>query len=369
MGNNNHVYDVKNHTNYKIIIKTCKLNKIKLSVMENPSYSAVDINNTELFEINYYNGNSDKIIITCVYDNPDYNIEITEENIIVKQVYMNKILQNTFLDDMKQQYQLREYDNDYEPAIFYGLMNDDDVSALEKNKSLKIIIWVGGDINFSINRDKKTSLMVRKKVERILKISNIRHISISSFITRSLQLLQVPFKIVPFMGINFDAYKPVIKGPCIYLYTALCSENYYGLRFYKRLMDKYKGVQFIVTCCLYYYQYLLKNPNKMKYGIKYYTKEQLINEVYPQCFIGLRLTDHDGLSATVQELGLMGIKSIHNGCSPSALNYETYEDICAHIDREMKLIGTCNEELPNKVRNYLSIDSKFFETDFHKNNA
>ena len=47
-----------------------------------------------------------------------------------------------------------------------------------------------------------------------------------------------------------------------------------------------------------------------------------MSETYAQCFVGLRLVPHDGLGSTVQELGLMGIKCVHNGNSPSALNYE-----------------------------------------------
>ena len=39
----------------------------------------------------------------------------------------------------------------------------------------------------------------------------------------------------------------------------------------------------------------------------------MMPEVYKKCFIGLRLTDHDGNANTVQELKAMNIPVIHNG--------------------------------------------------------
>lgn len=66
----------------------------------------------------------------------------------------------------------------------------------------------------------------------------------------------------------------------------------------------------------------------------------------------------------MQELGLMGIKSIHNGDSPSCLNYVTFDDICKHIDNEIKTIGSQDIELANSVRQYLTLDPKFFKTSF-----
>lgn len=364
---NNHTYEVNRSTNYKLIIETTKSNKIDISIIEDPQYGIINIMNKENFDICYYNDDFDVITIQCNCTDSNYTIKFIPENTAIKQIHMNKDLKITFLKEMQEQFNLKEYSNDYEPCIFYGLMNNDDISVLEKNKSLKVIVWIGGDINFIINRSPNISKYIKKNVLRVLKIPKVRHISISSFITRSLTDLNLPFKHIPFMGINFSHYKPVIKGPCIYLYTSIGCEDYYGLRFYKLLMEKYKNTKFIVTCCKMSYDYLSKNPRLQKYGIKYYTKQELINDIYPQCFISLRLTDHDGLSGTVQELGLLGIKSVHNGCSPSSLNYETYDDICEHIDREMKLIGTIDQELSNKVKDYLTIDPNFFNINFHAN--
>ncbi len=80
----------------------------------------------------------------------------------------------------------------------------------------------------------------------------------------------------------------------------------------------------------------------------------------------MRLTLHDGMAGSVQELGLMGIKSVHNGRGPSSLNYKTLEDICCHIDSERKTIGNFDKELANEVRKYLTLDANFYNTEFYQ---
>jgi hypothetical protein len=360
------VYIAKTYTNYKLTIKTVNNNIIRLSILEDQQFGKIEIKNKSIYTSNYYNGNLNKLTINCEYFNINFKIYVQEEPIAIRQIYMNNTLKITFMDDIKKMYGLREYDNDDEPAIFYGLMTNDDISVLEKNKSLKVIVWVGGDINDTINRNAQVARMIKTNLDRILKVTKIRHVSISSFISNSLTNMKLPYKMVPFMGIDFSKYKPILKGPCIYLYTAIGFEEYYGLTMYTKLMEKYSNIKFIVTCCLVSYQYLLKNPElQKKYEINYYTKEELINEIYPKCFIGLRLTDHDGLSATVQELGLMGIKSVHNGASPSALKYETFEDICRHIDEEIKTIGEIDNILASNVEQYLTIDPNFLNSKYY----
>ena len=86
-----------------------------------------------------------------------------------------------------------------------------------------------------------------------------------------------------------------------------------------------------------------------------------MSEIYSKSFIGLRLVPHDGLGSTVQELGLMGIKCVHNGSSPSALKYRNVDDIIKHIENEALTIGLKDEELSKNVDKYLTIPDNFFK--------
>jgi hypothetical protein len=360
-----HSFDVQAFTNYQVIIKSTKKNTLILKIIEDEHFGEIKLKKFRKNIFNYFNGDLNKITIKCNYVHI-YDINLTETPIQIKQLHMNDIFKITFMEDMVNIYKLDPYHDDYAPAIFYGVMDMPELNILKNNKSLKIIIWVGGDINHNVNVTNDKNKSIIKKIEEINKLTKVKHIAISSFIKQSLMDLSIAHKFVPFMGVNFDLYRPVIKGSCIYLYTDPRAESYYGLDLYLKLMSKYKNISFIVTCCKYYYHLHINNKIPLKYGMKYYDKNTLLTEIYPQCFIGLRLTYHDGLAATVQELGLLGIKSVHNGCSPSALNYNNFEDICRHIDNEIKTIGTCDENTALEVKKYLTIDKSFFGTDSYK---
>ncbi len=363
-----HIFKVEPFTNYNITICTDQENNVQISIEEDPMFGNIFVTKKYVQKFEYYNGNLENL--TIVANNSDekytYKISLDISDRKIEQIYMNKDLKITFFDDIINLYGLKEYNDPYAPAIFYGLMNNNDLLVLENHKSLRVIVWIGGDINYTIRRTNGISKMIKGNIDRILKVPKIRHVCISSFIKKSLTDMNLPYRMVPFMGVDFSKYHPCPKGPSIYLYTSLSCENYYGQELYEKIMQKYKNINFIVACCSISYNALRRYKKPYKYNIKYYKKEELINRIYPQCFLGLRLTDHDGLSGTVQELGLLGIKSIHNGCSPSALNYKTFDDICEHIEREMKTIGQTDFVLGNEVKKYLTISKDFFTTEFHK---
>lgn len=363
-----HIFKVDPYTNYKITVHTNQQNNVQISIEEDPTFGNVVITKKYVQSFEYYNGNLENLTVLANGTNEEcvHKIFIENSNRKIEQIYMNKDLKITFFNDMINLYGLKDYHDPYAPAIFYGLMNNNDLSVLENHKSLRVIVWIGGDINYTIRRTPQISKMIKNNIDRILNVPKIRHISISSFIKQSLISLNLPYKMVPFMGVNFSKYNPCPKGPSIYLYTSPLYENYYGQELYEKIMEKYKNINFIVACCSIAYNALQRHKKPLKYNIMFYNKEELVNKIYPQCFLGLRLTDHDGLSGTVQELGLLGIKSIHNGCSPSALNYKSFDDICEHIEKEIKTIGQTDNELADRVKKYLTISEKFFTTDFHK---
>jgi hypothetical protein len=92
-----------------------------------------------------------------------------------------------------------------------------------------------------------------------------------------------------------------------------------------------------------------------------------INEVYKQCYIGLRLTDHDGNANTVQELGLHGIKCVYNGDKnmPNAISWKTKTDIINAIKNEKHTIGKSDIILKNDVEKYLNTDNKWLNTNYY----
>ncbi|XWV24943.1 multiple glycosyltransferase domain containing protein [Tupanvirus deep ocean] len=358
-------FKVLRFCNYKISVNSVIGNKITLRINQDPHFGNYIINNTsENYVFDYFNGNHDKITITCSSIN-NIKLNMHREDIPIKQIYIARHLRMGFGEVIKKSTDLQEYNDPYLPVIFYGVWSKEDLNVLIGNKSLKVIIWSGGDINYAPYREKHINDMVINNISEIKKLTKIVHISKSNFISKSLDSFGINHMNIPYITVDYNKFKPVPKGNSIYVYTSPVMTKYYGSDLYEKIVEKYKNINFIFACCEASHQYIMRTGYKSKYNIKYYKKDDLIDNIYPKCFLALRLTVHDGIANTVQELGLMGIKSVHNGNGPSCLNYNTFEDICRHIDNEIKTIGVCDTELANKVKAYLKLSPDFYNTKFY----
>jgi hypothetical protein len=359
-------FAVKRFCNYRVEVRSEPNNEIILSVEEDEYFGKFLIKNErEGFTFHYFNGDNERITVICTALF-HFRLELLPEDIEIEQLYMSAHLRQGFYERVKNSTGLRCYENDYLPAIFYGAWSDEDLNTLRKNKSLKIIIWSGGDINAADYREDSVRERVISNVSEIRALSKVIHVSKSPFIAKSLEEFGIPYIETPFCPIDFDLYKPVKKGNSIYIYTAPGMESYYGFDLYDKVVEKYKDIDFIFACCKASYDFMKASGYQSKYDLRYYEPEELIANVYSQCFLALRLTIHDGIANTVQELGLLGIRSVHNGSSPSSLNYKTLEDLYRHIDHERETIGTCDEVLANEVRRYLTLDPNFYKTGFYR---
>ena len=111
----------------------------------------------------------------------------------------------------------------------------------------------------------------------------------------------------------------------------------------------------------------MKNKNG-RYARKYPFLTKAVNYsdiylAYQKCFIGLRLTKHDGNANTVQELGMCGIKSFYNGDSllESAIPWKNANDIIEKIENESKTIGSTDILLSKKVKEYLKPNNNWLK--------
>jgi hypothetical protein len=92
----------------------------------------------------------------------------------------------------------------------------------------------------------------------------------------------------------------------VYHYGSKFREFYYGTHLMKKMRDRWNKSS--------------KYPEILITGHNAYTQSELY-EVYKDCFIGVRLTEHDNMALSCVELGLMGRYSIFNGNIPCAINY------------------------------------------------
>jgi len=221
--------------------------------------------------------------------------------------------------------------NPREPCIFFGIYTYDDIINIMNHKSYGLIIWGGSDA------------MNPQLLDFVKQLDKSRFFSIaqSKWVADDLKKAGIPYKQLPWYSLNKKKFKAVKKGKKIYIYmpTQGMGRQFYGYNLFMAIKQKVR------------YE-IIVGDGKIPY--------EKMPETYAQCFVGLRLVPHDGLGSTVQEMGLMGIKCIHNGNSPSALNFKTIQDIVQHIENEAKKIGTKDEEMAKIVDEYLTIPDNFF---------
>jgi glycosyltransferase involved in cell wall biosynthesis len=235
-----------------------------------------------------------------------------------------------FKRNVFKKYKVTDYNSIYEPTVFFGLYDNMDYESYKNHLGPKIIVWCGTD-----------ALNVIKKNNWHNTLKSAFNVSMSSFIKNSLDSVGIPNVIIPVTPTT-GITNPKTKGENIFWYY-----NSEGKR-------KFYGGDIVDTIKK------LTNYNIIETPLGRYNETQ-IQKIYESCFLGLRLTEHDGLSNTVVELGLLGRKCIHNGDSPNSIKYDknNIKKIIELIDFEYKNRNTVDYELAKKVCDYLKEGEDF----------
>jgi hypothetical protein len=205
------------------------------------------------------------------------------------------------------------------------MYDDKDYNLLSIWYAPVIIVWCGTD-----------TTMINAQRAKILRNCKITHIVKSWFCANDLKKWNIKHSILPISWQNFNL-KPYPRGENIYHYG---SGKGYG-ESYLPLIQKETGLN------------IIKATNKT------YSKEAL-QKVYESCFIGLRLTAHDGLPNTVLELGMMGRRSIYNGRIPGSIPWNNLDDICASILDEYAVRRFNDTEMVSQnIKRFIDIDDKW----------
>lgn len=236
----------------------------------------------------------------------------------------------TFKGFYEKNYGLRCVNNDnYDtnaPCLFVGNYHEEDHKSIVNHKGHATVIWCGQDAMLPQNID-----AVREK--------EARHISISKWISDKLYRYGIEFEELIFPTTTLDDWKPCPLGDKIYSYAPT---ELYNKSMIERIA-KASPYQVIVS----------DSPTK-------FTKDQL-KEIYSQCFLGLRLTWWDGSPATVQEMGMMGRRTIWNGGRFGSIPWTTEESVLESIEREAEKIGTSPTEFAENCRKELDISKDWLE--------
>ena len=232
-------------------------------------------------------------------ENVDKFIKLITDN-----VYVSESLKH-FSKRFKKKYCKKKYQECI--CVFFGMYSLKDIITLIKHSGYKFLIWGGTDCNWNYNERVK-------RFEIIKKIPNLYHIAISKDIQERLHLKHIESIFFDMNLVDTKLFRPVsIKGKSVFIYNGITkgNEDIYGEKTYKEVVKRLPEFNFI-------YSNVLNLP---------YEK---MPEIYAKCFIGLRLTEHDGNANMVQELKAMNIPVVHN-LSDYGLKWKNVDNIIEYI--------------------------------------
>ena len=207
-----------------------------------------------------------------------------------------------FKEAYLKKFNLVEGSNRHEPIVLFGMYNPADFQYYLSHTDAMVVVWCGTD-----------SLMLTMDRSKMLKSKYAIHIAKSNFISTDLDKYGIVHTVLP-ISWQLPDLQACPRGENIFHYGNSRRNNFYGESYLSAIQQR-TGFKIIGA------------------QINTYTKEQLI-EIYRSCFIGLRLTKHDGVPNTVVELGMMGRRCIYNGDLPNAIPWKGVDDICESIIKE-----------------------------------
>ena len=234
---------------------------------------------------------------------------------------------NAFKSEYLKKFNLVDCFNIYRPVVFFGMYDDSDYLALRRFNNKIVVVWCGTD-----------SLMITPERAKIIKQVTATHIVKSKFMSDDLNKFGILHKILPVSWQQYDI-EPLPLGDNIFHYGR---SDFYGSRHLDEI-ERATGLKIIRT---------EKNT---------YSKEQLM-KVYESCFIGLRLTRHDGLPNTVLEMGMMGRRSIYNGGIPSSIEWNNIKEIIHSILKEYADRKSADVKgVSDQVKKFINIGDKWLK--------
>lgn len=236
-------------------------------------------------------------------------------------------------------YGFTDYSNFAAPTVFWG-MYPSSRRKLISHRGFAVVVWRGSD---SINIHKQTSFVQWCKDHH----ERVKHIAISNFIEDDLRKAGLPFVSLPITSADFTPCHLMPRGDKIYTYTSKPGSGLidYGLRMANEVSRK-TGIPLIVA-----------HSESMP-------RTRLINEAYRNCFIGLRLLAHDGLSNSVMEMGLCGRQVVTNLQTPNALPYRDVKDVIGIVQRSFALRKEDNQQIAIDMQNFINISTDWLDTKY-----
>jgi len=262
----------------------------------------------------------------------------------IKQLYSN--FSPKFKKDALEKFKLEdatENINHKEPLIIIGCYNVVNLGVADlnsRNSGLTVIYWAGTDAKrFAQPQNCFWAKRFREN-------TNIKHIASSKWIADDLDSVGIPYRYLPITLADNSNITPEAPGDSVYMYKPM--DPYYNGGIYDKLKE------------LLPYKFIESRHDT-------YSDEEIL-EVYKNSFVGLRFTNHDGLSETVAKMGLMGRMVIHNDVMPNCIPYDlnNLEGIINDIHNEFKASsGNSYKQVAKEMKSYLDVNDDWLNTEFY----
>jgi hypothetical protein len=258
-----------------------------------------------------------------------------------------------FRDSFHKNYGLREYVSNTSPAIFFGCyQGPHDWKRVIAHKGFAVIAYGGGDARWLYeHRNKHKGIPVIKALRSKRNLYHIASSKCNMYELKRMGFNPIFLPVCPIVPKNFN---PCPLGDSVYVYGSHTQPDFYGEPISRQveqaLIDKGHKTPFI-------YGYALPPGN---------VKLEDMPSIYAKCFIGLRPVQHDGLSTTVIELGMMGRRCFWNEIAPNAIPWQTVDGIANRIIEEKKLIGTTNNAVAEETSRFINFTDNWLDTEYYE---
>lgn len=272
----------------------------------------------------------------------------------IRQAYISPCLKH-FEDRFRTKYGLIEdYHSRNSPIVFFGCYTSRTAKLALNHNSDVIIVWAGSDakgLYQYLNRLKRDR--IRTDAYRNLALRrNVHHIAISKWIERDLLLCGFKFQSEPITptSVEFCCTETPKLGDCLYSYGLEEKPEVYNARATRKVLKCLPGIELV----------------NLNLGDGTHSYKDMW-KIYQKCFLGLRLTEHDGLPNSVVELGLMGRKCVFNGTTPNALLWSDINDVVETIREERMREDSLKrrKKISKDMKEFLNVSDDWLNTRFY----
>jgi len=229
------------------------------------------------------------------------------------QLRTSKTIQS-FHERFRKKFNFQNYTSLTAPTVFFGVYSLNDIKAIRNHIGLRIVWPAGSDV---VN------------VDKIADVANII-IAESRWIEEDLKKMEIAYESISLCLDDLYAWKPVPLGDSLYWYGGHLSK--FGKKYLPVVKSAFPNLDIIV----------LDHNN---------VSRNEMPEVYKKCFAGVRPVEHDGMSMSVAEMGLMGRMSVWNGSGPFSIPFRGEEGLIEAI-RDLRKANYNYKLVAKRTRGY-----------------